>query len=169
MNQTEETREFIAAVLEEDGKADTSTIRRRTDLTEGQLQHQFRKLERHGFIEIERSEIPSQSGSRMKVAVIPEEKMREAKSLISHNRQPERTKVDVVELAKEVDELEASIVDVQEYVSENVYRQMMMIRWSLARVELALEDANVDLDSLDGVDAKSAELKQRTREVSTRD
>lgn len=166
MNQTEETREFIAAVLEEDGKAATSTIRRRTELTEGQLQYQFRKLERHGYIKIERSQIPSRSGVRMKVAVIPDEKMREAKRLISHDRQPARTKVDVVELAKEFDELEASIEDVQEYVSQTVYRQLAMMRWSLARVELALEDASVELNSLDRVDAKDAELKQRAKEVA---
>lgn len=169
INQTEETRQFVGAILEEDGRADTATIRRRTNLTEGQLHHQFRKLERHDIIEIERSEIPSQSGSRMKIAVIPEDKLREAKSLVSHDRQPERTTVDVVELAKQVEAMTESIEQVQEYVSENVYRQLAMMRWSLARVELALEDVNVDLDSMDGVDAKNAELKQRTREVSTRD
>jgi DNA-binding Lrp family transcriptional regulator len=124
VNQTEETRQFVGAILEEDGRADTATIRRRTDLTEGQLHHQFRKLERHGIIEIERSEIPSQSGSRMKIAVIPEDKLREAKSLVSHDRQPERTKVDVVELAEKLDELQATIEETHDYVSTNLYRRM---------------------------------------------
>ena len=124
INQTEETRQFVGAILEEDGRADTATIRRRTDLTEGQLHHQFRKLERHGIIEIERSEIPSQSGSRMKIAVIPEDNLREAKSLVSHDRQPERTKVDVVELAEKLDELQATIEETHEYVSTNLYRRM---------------------------------------------
>jgi hypothetical protein len=50
-------------------------------------------------------------------------------------------------------------------VSQTVYRQLAMMRWSLARVELALEDAGVDLNSLDGVDTKDAELKQRAKEV----
>jgi len=124
INQTEETRQFVGAILEDDGRADTATIRRRTDLTEGQLHHQFRKLERHGIIEIERSEIPSQSGSRMKIAVIPEDNLREAKSLVSHDRQPERTKVDVVELAEKLDELQATIEETHEYVSTNLYRRM---------------------------------------------
>ncbi|WP_255150393.1 hypothetical protein [Halorarius halobius] len=124
INQTEETRQFVGAILEEDGRADTAAIRRRTDLTEGQLHHQFRKLERHSIIEIERSEIPSQSGSRMKIAVIPEDKLREAKSLVSHDRQPERTKVDVVELAEKLDELQATIEETHEYVSTNLYRRM---------------------------------------------
>ena len=124
VNQTEETRQFVGAILEEDGRADTATIRRRTDLTGGQLHHQFRKLERHGIIEIERSEIPSQSGSRMKIAVIPEDKIREAKSLVSHDRQPERTKVDVVQLAEKLDELQATIEETHEYVSTNLYRRM---------------------------------------------
>ena len=165
INETEETRQFIGAIFEEDGRASTSEIRRRTDLTEGQIHHQYRKLERHGLIEIERADIPSQSGARMKIAVIPEDKLQEAKSLVTHNRLPERTTVDVVELAEDLEAMAESINQVQEYVSENVYRQLAMMRRSLARVELALEDANVDLDFLEGVDAKDAELKQRTREV----
>jgi hypothetical protein len=124
INQTEETRQFVGAILEEAGRADTAAIRRRTDLTEGQLHHQFRKLERHSIIEIERSEIPSQSGSRMKIAVIPEDRLREAKSLVSHDRQPERTKVDMVELAEKLDELQATIEETHEYVSTNLYRRM---------------------------------------------
>ena len=124
INETEETRQFIGAVLEEDGQASTSHIRRRTDLTEGQLHHQYRKLEQHGIIEIERSEIPSQSGSKMKIAVIPEEKLREAKSLISHDRQPERTKVDVANLAEQVSELSDSIEELQTYISETMYPRM---------------------------------------------
>jgi DNA-binding Lrp family transcriptional regulator len=166
VNETEETRQFISAILEEDGRASTSEIRRRTDLTEGQIHHQYRKLERHGLIEIKRSDIPSQSGARMKIAVIPESKWREAKSLVTHDRQPERTTVDVVELAEEVESMGESIEQVQEYVSENVYRQLAMMRWSLARVELALEDTSVGIDSLNGVDAKESELKQRAKEFS---
>lgn len=167
INETEETRQFIGAILEEDSQASTSQIRRRTDLTEGQIHHQYRKLERHGLIKIERSEIPSQSGARMKIAVIPEEKLKEARSLVTHNRQPDRTTVDVVELAEQVEAMDESIEEVQEYVSENVYRQLAIMRWSLARVELAMEDASVDLDSLDGVDAKESELKQRAKNHST--
>jgi DNA-binding Lrp family transcriptional regulator len=169
LNETEETRQFIGAILEEDGRASTSEIRRRTDLTEGQIHHQYRKLERHGLIEIKRSEIPSQSGARMKIAVIPQNKRREAKSLVTHDRQPKRTTVDVVELAENVEAMAESIEQVQEYVSENVYRHLAMMRWSLARVELALEDASVDLDSLNGVDAREEELKQRAKGVTPRD
>lgn len=124
INETEETRQFIGAVLEEDGQASTSQIRRRTDLTEGQLHHQYRKLEQHSIIEIERSEIPSQSGSKMKIAVIPEDKLREAKSLISHDRQPERTRVDVANLAEQVSELSDSIEELQWYISETMYPRM---------------------------------------------
>lgn len=169
INQTEETRQFIGAILEEDGRASTSKIRQRTDLTEGQIHHQYRKLERHGIIEIERADIPSRSGSRMKIAVIPDYKRQEAKSLVTHDRQPERTTVDVVELAEQVEGMAESIEQVQDYLSEYVYRQLAMTRWSLARVELALEGASVDLDEPDGVDAKDSELKQRARAFGIED
>jgi hypothetical protein len=100
----------------------------------------------------------------MKIAVIPEDKLKVAKSLVTHNRQPERTTVDVVKLAEQVDAMDESIEQVQEYVSNTVYRQLAMTRWSLSRVEVALEEANVDLDSLNGVEAKESELKQRAKE-----
>jgi hypothetical protein len=58
---------------------------------------------------------------------------------------------------------------VQEYVSENVYRQLAMLRWSVARVELALEDANVDLDSLNGVEVQDSHLKQRAKDFGLQD
>jgi DNA-binding Lrp family transcriptional regulator len=137
INLTEETRQFVGAILEEDGRADTATIRRRTNLTEGQIHHQYRKLERHGLIEIKRSEIPSQSGSKMKIAVIPEDKLREAKSLVSHDRQPERTKVDVVVLADQIDELQEMIEETHEYVSTNLYRRMKKNSERLDELELA--------------------------------
>jgi len=140
MNQTDETRQFVSAVLEEDGSASTAQIRRRTDLTEGQLQHQFRKLERHGFIEIDRSSVEAQSGSRMKIAVIPEAKRDEAEALLSHGRKPERTTVDVVELAEEVDELTTTIEELKEYISTNVYGRMTSNKKRIIELEEQLSD-----------------------------
>lgn len=96
----------------------------------------------------------------MKTAVIPEKKSHEARSLVTHNRQPKRTTVDVVELAAEVEAMAESIEQGQRYVSENVYSNPIVMRWCLARVEIALEHAGVNPDSLDRVDAKNAELLQ---------
>ncbi|OYR60279.1 hypothetical protein DJ71_24745 [Halorubrum sp. E3] len=140
MNETDETRQFVSAILEEDGRASTAKIRQRTDLTEGQLQHQFRKLERHGFIEIDRSEIESQSGSRMKIAVIPEDMRDEAEALLSHNRKPERTTVDVVQLANEVDRLTKTIEEMHDYITENVYERMTSNREKINELEEQLSD-----------------------------
>jgi hypothetical protein len=60
----------------------------------------------------------------MKITVIAGYKRKEVKSLVSHNRQPERTKVDVVGLAEKLDELQATIEETHEYVSTNLYRRM---------------------------------------------
>lgn len=140
MNQTDETRQFISAIIEEEGSASTAQIRRRTDLTEGQLQHQFRKLDRHGFIEIDRSSVETQSGSRMKIAVIPEAKRDEAEALLSHDRKPERTTVDVVELAEEVGELTTTIEELKEYISTNVYGRMTSNKERIIELEEQLSD-----------------------------
>lgn len=167
MRNTEETRAFLAAITEEGGRASTRQIRNRTDLTEGQLHYQYQKLEKYGWITVEKPEsYVTDSGSRMKVAELTDKALDEInnKGVLSGGQQPERTKVNVAELAEQVEMLEESIEQVQEYVSENVYRQLVMMRWSLARVELALENASVELGSLDGVDAKDSELKQRAKE-----
>mgnify|MGYP006280849143 FL=1 len=140
MKQTEETRQFISAIIEEDGSASTAKIRRRTDLTEGQLQHQFRKLERHGFIEIDRTEMETRSGSRMKVAVIPDEMRDEAEALLSHDRKPERTTVDVVKLAQEVAELNQTIEEIHDYITENVYKRMTSNQERINELEEQLSD-----------------------------
>jgi DNA-binding MarR family transcriptional regulator len=172
MRNTEETRAFLAAIKEEGGSASTRQIRHRTDLTEGQLQHQYKKLEDHGWIAVEKPEsYVTESGSRMKVAELTEKALDEInnKAFLSGGQQPERTTVNVAELAEQVQKVEESIEQVQEYVSENVYRQLTMMRRSLARVELALEDASVDLGSLDGNGAKESELKQRARDFGVQE
>ena len=135
MKQTEETRQFISAIIEEDGRASTAKIRRRTDLTEGQLQHQFRKLERHELIEIDRTEIETRSGSRMKVAVISDEKREEAEALLSHDRKPERTTVDVVELASELDELTQTIEELKKHMTSHLYNPMQANRERIEELE----------------------------------
>jgi DNA-binding Lrp family transcriptional regulator len=141
INETEETRQFIGAILEEDGRARTSKIRRRTDLTEGQIHHQYRKLERHGLIEIERAEIASKSGSKMKIAVIPEDKQHMAKSLVTHDRQPERTNVDVVKLAEQVESIAESVEEIQEYVTGRLFDRMTENKERLEQLEVKSKES----------------------------
>lgn len=126
MNNTEETRAFVAAVYEEDGSATTSQIRRRTDLTGGQLHHQYDKLEDHGWITVSKQSEALASGSRMKVATLTEKALDEIenKAYLSHGQQPERTSVDVVELAEKIDELHATLEETHEYVTTNLYQRM---------------------------------------------
>jgi DNA-binding MarR family transcriptional regulator len=122
MRNTKETREFLAAIVEEGGTATTRQIRRRTDLTEGQLHHQYRKLERHGYITISRA-FPTESGSQMKQATLTEvaEDKINNKALLSHGQKPNRVSVDVVELSEDIDTLASSIEDIQEWISETLY------------------------------------------------
>jgi DNA-binding MarR family transcriptional regulator len=127
MRNTEETRAFIAAVHENEGRATTSEIRRRTDLTGNQIHHQYRKLEDNGWITIEKPESAiTESGSRMKVATLTEKALDEIenKAYLSHGQQPERTSVDVVELAEKLDELQATLEETHEYVTTNLYKRM---------------------------------------------
>lgn len=127
MRNTVETRAFVAAVYECDGSASTSEIRRRTDLTGNQIHHQYRKLGDHGWITVSKPESHvTESGSRMKVATLTEKALDEIenKAYLSGDQQPERTNVDVVELAEKIDELQATIEGTHEYVSTNLFRRM---------------------------------------------
>jgi polyhydroxyalkanoate synthesis regulator phasin len=60
----------------------------------------------------------------MKVAVIPDEKRDEAEALLSHDRKPERTTVDVVKLASEVDELTQTIEELKKHMTSHLYNPM---------------------------------------------
>jgi len=126
MRNTEETRSFVAAIHEEGGTATTSDIRQRTELTEGQIHHQYRKLERHDWITVSKQSVPTVSGSRMKVAELTEKAVDEInnKAFLSHDQQPERTKVDVVELANQVEANTESIEEIQQYVGDIVYERL---------------------------------------------
>ena len=127
MRNTVETRAFVAAVYECDGSASTREIRRRTDLTGSQIHHQYDKLEDHGWITVAKPESHvTESGSRMKVATLTEKALNEIenKAYLSGGQQPERTHVDVVELAEKLDELQATIEETHNYVSTNLFRRM---------------------------------------------
>ncbi|TKX87065.1 hypothetical protein EXE43_05140 [Halorubrum sp. SS5] len=127
MKNTVETRAFIGAVYECDGSASTREIRRRTDLTDGQIHHQYDKLEDHGWITVSKPESHvTASGSRMKVATLTETGLDEIenKAYLSGGQQPERTHVDVVELARQLDELQATIEETHNYVSTALFRRM---------------------------------------------
>lgn len=127
MRNTVETRAFVAAVYECDGSASTSEIRRRTDLTGNQIHHQYRKLEDHGWVTVEKPDSHvTESGSRMKVATLTEKALDEIenKAYLSGGQQPERTHIDVVELAEQLDELQATIEETHDYVSTTLFRRM---------------------------------------------
>jgi DNA-binding MarR family transcriptional regulator len=127
MRNTVETRAFIGAVYECDGSASTREIRRRIDLTDGQIHHQYNKLEDHGWITVSKPESHvTPSGSRMKVATLTEKALDEIenKAYLSDGQQPERTHVGVVELAEQLDELQATIEVTHDYVSTTLFRRM---------------------------------------------
>jgi hypothetical protein len=84
--------------------------------------------------------------------------------------QPETVPRDVEELAARVDELtervhtqEEQIEQLQTYITETVYQNISMLRWSIARVEIAVETEERVLASLDPSNRVTA-LKERTRD-----
>ena len=114
-----ETRAFLSAVEAEGGSASTRQIRNRTQLTEGKLQYQFRKLSdvEIGLISIEYREKGSNSNAPIKVAHLTEA-ARDAieNGLLDNYGRSHPVEVDVVNLAERVTSLEAKVAGLIEQI-----------------------------------------------------
>ncbi|GAB7093461.1 hypothetical protein JCM30237_06130 [Halolamina litorea] len=140
MRFTPETIAFIEAIDANDGRASMREIRNRTDLTSGQRQHQFRKLEDAGYIEVEYTDWGSSSTAPMKVAVLTEEAVEAKKAGWYQSRAEkvrDRTNVDVADLAVSVDELEDRVEMTQTYVSERLYDKLEALERRVDELEAA--------------------------------
>lgn len=104
-------------------------IRHRTDLTEGQRQHQFQKLEAAGYIDVDRIEGLTPNNIAMKMAALTQAAVDEIqRGVLSGN--PEcgrRASVDVAELAEDVQ-------TTQQYVSEVLYPRLQELQQLSQRV-----------------------------------
>lgn len=67
------SQDFLRVLLEHGGDADTTTIRRETGMSRGQVNHRYRKLDDLDWIEIERAEEGNGERTPPKIAVLTEE------------------------------------------------------------------------------------------------
>ena len=113
INNTPESRAFLAALVEEDEEASMAEIRNRTSLNEDKRQYQFRKLEKAGVIDVEYSEWGSPSNAPIKVATLTEtgRELIDDGFLEDESSEVERASVDVIELAERLDALEARVAE----------------------------------------------------------
>lgn len=90
-------------------------IRNRTDLTEGQRQHQLSELESAVLVTVDSLEGLTTNGTRIKVAVLTQAAIDEIQrgALNGSANHSHRGSVDVVELAEQIEEI-------QQYISEYV-------------------------------------------------
>jgi uncharacterized coiled-coil DUF342 family protein len=142
------------------------------------MQYRYEMLEESGLISIEydTSVVSGANESAPKVAVLTDVAYEEIEKGLLQGEQykpvgelpegAEEMAEEIVELVERVDSQGEAIKQVQDYVSQNVYRQLAVLRTSVARMEVALEGSNwIDLDAVEGVEEKEAELKQRGREL----
>lgn len=130
MYWTTESRAFLSAIHEAGGTATMRNIRNRTDLTEGQRQHQFQKLEAAGYIDVDRVEGLTSNGVAMKVAVLTQAAVEDIQRgvLSGESDYSRRASVDVVELAEDVE-------TTQQYVSEVLYPRLQELQQLSQRVD----------------------------------
>lgn len=171
----EKSRKFLQAVYDGDGRARTSEIRRRSGLSRSDVKYRYDSLEDKGLITIEYDEegVAGPNESAQKIAVLTDIARDEIENkglLQGGHYQPETDPRDVEELAERVDELtervhvqEEQIEQLQTYITETVYQNISMLRWSIARVEIAVETEERVLASLDPSNRVTA-LKERARD-----
>lgn len=100
MRLTPETKEFLLLCHESDGRASMRDLRLKTSLTENQRQHQFTKLEKEGYIKIERTPLLTDNGTEMKIAVLTAKANEQINSGMLRSKVYERKiRPDLVEMA----------------------------------------------------------------------
>ncbi|MYL66626.1 hypothetical protein [Halorubrum distributum] len=130
MYWTSESRAFLSAIHEAGGKATMRDIRHRTDLTEGQRQHQFEKLEDAGYIDVDRVEGLTSNNVAMKMASLTEAAVDDIQRGVLSGKTDygRRASVDVAELAEDVQ-------TTQQYVSEVLYPRLQELQQLSQRVD----------------------------------
>ena len=168
------SRRFLQAVYDGEGRARTSEIRRRSGLSRSDVKYRYQSLEDKNLIEIEydKRNVTGPNESAQKIAILTDLAYEEIETkglLQGGHYQPGGDTRDVEELATQMDELlerlnaqEQQIEQLQTYISERVYRNISMLQWSTARLELALEREGGSLTSVDPNERLSA-LKQRAK------
>jgi len=170
----EKSRRFLQAVYDGGGKARTSEIRQRSGLSRSDIKYRYESLEQKGLISIEYDDesVAGPNESAQKIAILTDfacEEIENKGLLQGGHYQPEKATRDVDELAAQVDTLkervraqEEQIEQLQRYITETVYRNISMLRWSIARLEIAVETDDRPLGSFDPSERISA-LKQRVK------
>lgn len=171
----EKSRRFLQAVYDGGGKARTSEIRQRSGLSRSDIKYRYESLEQKGLISIEYDDesVAGPNESAQKIAILTDfacEEIENKGLLQGGHYQPEKATRDVDELAAQVDTLkervraqEEQIEQLQRYITETVYRNISMLRWSIARLEIAVETDDRPLGSFDPSERISA-LKQRVKD-----
>ena len=104
INNTPETRAFLAVLDAMDKPATMADVRKRTSLNEDKRHYQFKKLEKAGLIEVTYNEWGGTSTAPMKQASLTKsgQELLDSGFLDEQTSEFQRANVDVVELAEEV-------------------------------------------------------------------
>lgn len=130
INNTPETRAFLAVIEAMDGPPTMADFRKRTSLSEDKRHYQFRKLEKAGLISIEYNQWGGTSTAPMKTAHLTEmgKELLASGFLDEDTTELERANVDVVELA---DELEVY----KDYVQNKMHKNLQCLTDRVDKLE----------------------------------
>lgn len=171
------SRRFLQAVYDEGGVARTSEIRRRSGLSRSDVKYRYKSLEDVGLITIEYDEqgVAGPNESAQKIAVLTElaqEEIENKRLLQNGHSKSEHTVYDAEEAAAQMESLanrienqEQEIEQLQEYITDTLYQNIRMLRWSIARLEVVAEKEGQRLDSIQ-LDDQLTALRRRARDFS---
>ena len=118
----EKSRAFVQAIYDNDGRANTSTIRQTTGLTRGELKYRYEMLESQGLIRVEyNSEMSAAGESAVKVAILTELAEQEIqRGLLQGGQYQPETDLTVEQVAE-------SLQETQEFISDNMLPHIRLI------------------------------------------
>lgn len=149
------SRKFLSAVYHLEGKANTSEIRERSGLSRSEVKYRYTLLEAEGLIDVDYATgSVGEHESPAKIAVLTDVAYEEIERGLLQGEQyreeaaePTLATIDsqLDTLLAQVEEQQEAIDRLEQYVGHSVYPNIMMLRWSVARLELSIEQTEVDL------------------------
>jgi DNA-binding Lrp family transcriptional regulator len=119
----QKSRAFLQAIYDNDGRADTTTVRRATGLSRGEIKYRYEMLVDNGLITIEYNPTLSAAGeSPVKVGILTQLAYDEInKGLLQGGQyQPDR--------GLPADEVAAELVETQDYISTKLFPLIKRVR-----------------------------------------
>jgi len=152
--------EFLQVVDENGGKASTREIREESELSKNQIHYRYDKLERLGYVEIERVDAPDR-WTEMKQAKLTDKARQAIAEGLLVQKKAESDDVSVAELEDRIDEIEKAVNETRQVLNGRVATYIHTNRRVLEAIGV---DSSTYARLWDGVDNDNKQQVEQFKE-----